>query len=557
MLLYLKVKNLALIDSAEVEFGPGLNILTGETGAGKSVIIGSVSLALGARAQKEMIRRGAESTYIELVFSVDSEEKKKELAEHDIYPDEDGLILVTRKITPQKSISRVNDEAVTRGRLTEITGLLLDIHGQHDHQSLIYPKKHLEILDAYGKSFIGPHKEEVRRLYREYTARKKEADRFLSGGEERIREMDFLRFEVEEIEAAALKPGEEEELAALCRRMRNAERINGGLSEAYEAVNQDILSRAVRAMEKVLEYDEGLSDIYRTLADMDSLAEDVKGAIQNYLEDASFDEEEYLRAQERLDRIRLLEQKYGRTVEEVGEALARKKERLSELENYDTLKEKAEKELRLSRNALEEASEKLSRARRETAGGLLEKIREHLLDLNFLDVQFTMEFGELSGFTDNGRDSAEFLISVNPGEAPRPLKDVASGGELSRIMLAIKTVLAETDDIPTLIFDEIDTGISGRTAQKVAEKLGLIAVRHQVIAITHLPQIAAMADSHFGIIKDVKDGRTETTIHRLSGEETVEELARILGGAELTDAVRENAEEMKRLADRRKEEYRK
>ncbi len=552
MLFHLSVRNLALIDSAEVEFEEGLNILTGETGAGKSVIIGSVNAALGGKTSKDMIRQGCDYAYVELVFSVTDEKKRRELAAREVCPDADGNLIISKKIMPSRSISRINDETVTAARLREITGILIDIHGQHEHQSLLYHAKHLEILDEYGKSRIAKLKEQTAEAYQEYAAVKKKLEYYQSGREQLLRETDFLRFEIEEIENAGLKPGEEEELESAYRRFSNSRRIVESLSEAYQAVNGDAVARALLAVEKAAEYDEGISGIRDQLYDVDALMSDLNREISSYMEEMTFDEAAFRETEERLDLIRGLENKYGDTIEKVLDSLDRKREKLEELEHFDLRREETERRFAQLEDHLETLCGELSEIRRETAQTLTERMREGLSDLNFLNVEFTMEFRRLSHYTAGGFDEAEFLISTNPGEPPRPLGAVASGGELSRIMLAIKAVLAETDDIPTLIFDEIDTGISGRTAQMVSEKLSLIAGSHQVICITHLPQIAAMADSHYEIRKTAKENRTVTQIKRLSEEQMTDELARLLGGAEITEAVRQNAREMRALAAEKK-----
>lgn len=552
MLFHLSVRNLALIDSAEVEFEEGLNILTGETGAGKSVIIGSVNAALGGKMSKDMIRQGCDYAYVELVFSVTDEKKRRELAAREVCPDADGNLIISKKIMPSRSISRINDETVTAARLREITGILIDIHGQHEHQSLLYHAKHLEILDEYGKSRIAKLKEQTAEAYQEYAAVKKKLEYYQSGREQLLRETDFLRFEIEEIENAGLKPGEEEELESAYRRFSNSRRIVESLSEAYQAVSGDAVARALLAVEKAAEYDEGISGIRDQLYDVDALMSDLNREISSYMEEMTFDEAAFRETEERLDLIRGLENKYGDTIEKVLDSLDKKREKLEELEHFDLRREETERRFAQLEDRLETLCGELSEIRRETAQTLTERMREGLSDLNFLNVEFTMEFRRLSHYTAGGFDEAEFLISTNPGEPPRPLGAVASGGELSRIMLAIKAVLAETDDIPTLIFDEIDTGISGRTAQMVSEKLSLIAGSHQVICITHLPQIAAMADSHYEIRKTAKENRTVTQIKRLSEEQMTDELARLLGGAEITEAVRQNAREMRALAAEKK-----
>lgn len=551
MLLELHVRNLALIEQADVEFGDGLNILTGETGAGKSIIIGSVNLALGQKAAKDMIRSGAEHAYVELIFHVE-EEKRQDLKALDIEPGEDGLLIISRKIMPSRSISKINDETVTAGRLKAVTGLLIDIHGQHEHQSLLYPSKHLEILDAYGKSRTGELKKEIADTFHAYQKLRAALEDASGDAESRRREADFLQFEIEEIENAAWKEGEEEILTEQYRFYSNGKKIVAGLSAAYEAVEADGIGRALMQVNEVVSYDDRLTGIRDQLYDVESIISDIHHEITSYMEDLTFDEAELAQMEERLDLIHNMQAKYGSTIEKIQKALEEKKDRLEKLEHFDEYQQKTERELKKTTEHLEQLCKTLSIERQAAAKKLTGQIREGLIDLNFLDVSFSMEFQKLDHYTGNGYDEAEFVISTNPGEPMRALGMVASGGELSRIMLAIKTVLADSDEIPSLIFDEIDTGISGRTAQKVSEKLSIIAKNHQVICITHLPQIAAMADLHFEIAKSADSGRTTTQIHALDQEQMVTELARLLGGAVITDAVRQNAREMKELADRTK-----
>ena len=548
MLLDLHVKNLALIERADIEFGDGLNILTGETGAGKSIIIGSVNIALGGKVPRDSIRTGEDYAYIELVFSVTDPVKTEMLKEMDVIPDSDGMVIISKKIMPSRSVSKINDETVTAAKLRSITSLLIDIHGQHEHQSLLYKSKHLEILDAYAKSQTQSVKQNIAELYHEYMQIKERLESLSMDQESRLREADFLRFEIEEIENAGLKEGEEEELTQEYRRFNNAQKITAGLSAAYEAVNGDGISRALKEVNQIADYDENLSNIRNQLYDVDSIISDVTRDIMGYMDDMNFDEEEFSRIEKRLDMIHNLQAKYGDSVEKILSCMEDKMKKLDELENHDLICRQLEKELSETEDKLEGFSQKLSEIRKNASVALTKKIKESLADLNFIDVEFIMTFKRLDHYTSGGFDEAEFMISTNPGEVPKPLGAVASGGELSRIMLAVKTVLADSDDIPTLIFDEIDTGISGRTAQKVSEKLAYISKTHQVICITHLPQIAAMADTHFEIAKHVADKKTVTTIRPLGEDEMVNELARLLGGAQITDTVYQNAKEMKILA---------
>lgn len=549
MLIGLHVKNLALIEQADVEFGNGLNILTGETGAGKSIIIGSVALALGAKASKDMIRRGEDYAYIELTFSVDDEKKREELKSMDVYPDDDGLIIISKKITPTRSISRINDETVTTARLKAVTGKLLDIHGQHEHQSLLHRQKHLEILDEYSRKETGMLRREVAESYRKYLELKGKLDGFSLDDESRKRELDFIRFEITEIENAALRPGEEEELAAKFRKYAHSQKIMESLQAAYQVLDSDMIGRACHEVENVSSYDERLSGIASGLSDAESILSDLCRSISGYLDEMEFSGEDFQQTEERLDLIRQMTAKYGSTEEAVLRSLAAKKKRLEELENYEELARAAKAAFEEQKHVLALLCGRLSEERKKAAKVLENRISEELRDLNFLHVEFQVDVHRTDHYTASGSDEVEFLISTNPGSIPpRPLGEVASGGELSRIMLAIKTVLADTDDIPTLIFDEIDTGISGRTAQKVSERLSYIGRKHQVLCITHLPQIAAMADTHFEIRKSVENGTTSTKIQKLNEQEQTGELARLLGGAEITEKVLENAEEMKRLA---------
>ena len=555
MLLNLQVKNLALIEKAEVSFSEGLNILTGETGAGKSIIIGSVNMALGGKTSRDMIRQGADYAYVELVFSVDDPVKRKRLEELDLDLPEDGTIIISKKIMPTRSLSKINDETVTTGRLKEITSLLIDIHGQHEHQSLLYKSKHLQILDAYARSQTQPLKEKISVNYHQYQEVLKALEEMNQDQESRLREADFLRYEIEELENADLKEGEEEELTSSYRRLSHAQKIMEYLSSAYQAIDGEQIGRALHDVTQAAEYDETVAGIRDQLFDAESILSDVVRDISGYMDQFSFDEEAFVRMEKRLDLIHNLQAKYGSTVREIMEKLEEKRKRLDDLEHFDLIKAQKEKEREKTEEKLEQLCTELSKVRQSAAKILTEKIRRGLEDLNFIDVAFEMEFRRLEQYTASGFDEAEFMISTNPGMPVRPLGMVASGGELSRIMLAIKAVLADTDDIPTLIFDEIDTGISGRTAQKVSEKLSYIAGSHQVICITHLPQIAAMADIHFEILKSASEGSTATTIERLGREKSIRELARLLGGAQITEAVLKNAHEMKDLADQTKKPW--
>lgn len=558
MLLTIHVKNFALIDEAELSLGPGVQILTGETGAGKSILIDAVTAALGGKAPKDMIRKGADSALVELVFDVTEAEKQTVFREMDI-PVEEGELIVSRRITDGRSICKINGVTVTQAMVRRATGLLIDIHGQHEHQSLLHKAKHLEILDAYIREQAEPLKQRLEQCYSRYSVCKKEKETFILDSETRRREMDFCRFELQEIENARLRPGEEEELAARVRRMSHSRKIVEGMNRIYQVIDGeaedsagDRIGAAAREMAQIAEYDENLSDLQEQLFHIDSLLSDLGRQIRDYIGEMTFDPGELREAEERLDRIRGLYAKYGGSYEGVLTYRREKTDRLQALEQYDIRREQVLKEFAAAEKEMSILCQELSKMRRDEARRLTEAIRKALVDLNFLDVQVAMDFKQVNEYRRNGYDEVEFLISTNPGEECRPLGQVASGGELSRIMLAIKSVLADTDDIPTLIFDEIDTGISGRTAQKVAEKLSGIGKSHQVLCITHLAQIAAMADRHFLIEKQVNSGKTVTRVRELDEDASIEELARLTGGAEMTDTGYRHAKEMKELAKRTK-----
>ena len=557
MLQNLHVKNLALIDEAEVDFERGLNILTGETGAGKSIILGSVNLALGGRYSADILRKGASYGLVELVFTITSEAQERALQTLDVYP-EDGAVILSRKLMEGRSTSRINGETVPAAKLKEIAAVLIDIHGQHEHQSLLYKKNHLQILDEFAKEELGTIKKQYGTCYQLFKEKQKELEKASIDEETCRKEADFLTYEINEIEAAHIKEGEDELLEEQYQKMCRSQKVMEHLQEAYQccfgqdASAGELLSRSAKTLQSLVGFEKRADDLYDQIAEIDSLLSDLGREIAEYMSSWEFSEEEFAETEERLNVLNHIKNRYGKTLEDVNRALEEKKARLDILSDYDLYLERLKKELRDAEETLQQAAERLTTLRKKAAKELTAKISSHLLDLNFLEVKFEMVFQKFSEFTLSGIDDVEFMISMNPGLPVRPLAEIASGGELSRIMLAIKTVMADKDEIETLIFDEIDVGISGRTAQKVSEKMAYIGKKHQVICITHLAQIAAMADAHFLIEKTVEDQTTTTDIQLLNEEQSVEELARILGGAEITAAVLENAREMKELANRTK-----
>lgn len=554
MLASLHVKNMALIKEAEVEFGEGLNIMTGETGAGKSIVIGSVNIALGTGNFRDYVPEDADYALVELVFSSDNPRVRGLMEEQDI-PFEDGEIIITRKYKGGRSVSKINGETVPVSYVRRLAEELIDIHGQHEHQSLLYEKNHLGILDE----FAGDSLREKLRLCREQHQsfqKAKKAWREAAGGEaDRAKELDFLQFEINEIEAAALRPGEDEELETAYRLMANGQKIMEALQETgaltgasgYSGASDEI-GRAVRAMNAVSSYDEELRQLGDILADIESLMSDFNRGLSDYMDQFTFDEQELRRTGERLDLINRLKTKYGNSIEAILQEYDEKIQRLEILTNYEAYLDKLQKSYEQSGKELQKTADEISEIRKSYAKQLSSKIKDALVDLNFLDVRFEIQFKETKEPGENGKDEICFMISTNPGLPLKPLGSVASGGELSRIMLAIKAVMADKDAVGTLIFDEIDTGISGRTAQKVSEKMAAIAGSHQILCITHLAQIAAMADRHYIIEKKPANSKTVTNIGLLSEAESIEELARILGGAQITEKVLDSAREMKELA---------
>ena len=558
MLRSLRVKNLALIRETEVEFGEGLNILTGETGAGKSLLIGSVNLALGGKFEKDMLRRGEENGLVELVFDCEEERLAEKLKSMDLEPSEDGTVILSRKLSSGKSICRINGETVTAKQVKELSELLIDIHGQHEHQSLLNKKKHMEILDAYAGAEFAECAGRVAALYHECTALEKKITEETLDDTSRSREQSLAEFEQKEIADASLQPGEDEELEQAYRKMSNSRKIAESLS--YQLSGNDAedgagnsLSRALRALRSVTMYDPALEQMEEQLAEVESLLSDYNHDVSEYMSDLEFDEEDFRSTEDRLNTINHLKGKYGNTIEEILRYKEEKEAYLEKLADYDAYMQKLNAEWEEKQALLKKACEELSEIRRKNAAVLTQKLKDALIGLNFLTVEFDIAVRPGQAITAKGYDDVEFLISTNPGESLKPLNQVASGGELSRVMLAIKTVLAGKDAIDTLIFDEIDTGISGRTAWKVAEQLSILAGAHQVICITHLPQIAAMADVHFIIEKSSTDDMTITDIHKVAEEESLAELARLLGSDALTEAALSNAKEMKEQANGFKE----
>ncbi len=537
-----------------------MNVLTGETGAGKSIIIGSINMAIGGKVPKDIIRKGAGFALIELLFSVDTEEQRNYLEEHGIIVDNDE-VLVSRKFTKGRGINRINGESVPVSVLKQAAAVLIDVHGQNEQQSLLYKAKHMEILDRYAREDMSGMDTMYTEVYNNYKKLIEQRDLENIPEEERLREISFMQYELEEIENAALVHGEEESLEDTYKQLSNAASIVNGLGEIYSLTGSDAndtvsekLAYSLRIIGKLCEYDDNINQFAEQLSEIDSLVSDFNRDIVSYLDDIETSGELLEETEKRLDLVRKIKARFGATTELVNEYADKLRSKLERYSEYEEYKAGLDKKIKEEEAKLKKLAISMSEVRKKCAKVLEKEIAEALADLNFLQVQFSIEVRNLDEYTAHGTDEIEFMLSANPGEDLKPIGMAASGGELSRIMLAVKAVLAGHDEISTLIFDEIDVGISGRTAQMVAEKMALIARQHQVICISHLAQIAAMADAHYLIEKTNSDLHTSTQIRLLGSGEEAEELARILGGAQITEAVMNSAEEMKRLAANLKKE---
>ncbi|MCR5344512.1 MAG: DNA repair protein RecN [Lachnospiraceae bacterium] len=556
MLKNLHVKNLALIEEAEVTFNEGLNILSGETGAGKSIIIDSINLALGEKVPYEMVRDEDKAALVELIFSVENDYQRKALEELMIEPEDDCVIL-SRKILNKRAVARINSETVTAKELKQVASVFIDIYGQQEHQTLLDKRKHLVLLDSFLGDDIASEKAKMKELYDKYHILEKELKESEIDEASRNREMDLLRYEISEIEAADIKDNEDNEVEERYRIMSGAAKVAKAVSVSRDAFFGEGMSvsecvgRAIREFTPVSDFDDEAAEIYKQMNDAEDILNGLSHSLNSYLDSLEFSDEEFYEVESRLNVINNLKGKYGNTVDDIKKALEDRQVKLQKYEDFDVYREELLRKYELAKKEMLAQCEVVSGIRKKGASALTFKVTQSLIDLNFLDVKFDMRFEEVSP-SENGFDSPEFMISVNPGEPLKQLTQVASGGELSRIMLALKSVLAENDKVGTLIFDEIDTGISGRTAQMVSSKMNEISDSTQIIAITHLPQIASMADSHYLIEKSVDNNVTLSSIRLLDHEGSIEELARMLGGVMVTDAVLENAREMKRLAENEK-----
>ncbi|QAT42731.1 DNA repair protein RecN [Aminipila luticellarii] len=551
MISHLHVKDFAIIDEMDVDFHTGLNIITGETGAGKSIIIEAVSLALGSRADTAFVRSGKDKAVIELIVEDCSPQAAELLAENDIAAEDDQVIIRREISAAGKSICRVNNQIVSVSFLNALCKKLADIHGQYDHQSLLDPELHITFLDLYNSAEILPVKALTEKFYLEYKKLTLELNRLVSNAADNQRKQDFMTFELNEIDSARLSPGEDTALEEDILSLQNSEKIYGNLSNAYDAIYGDspsvlqALSRVQNQLQEIASYSRPVNDLLSDFDDAYYKLEDISQEIRNIREHITFSPEQLDSAISRMNQIDKLKLKYGGSIEKIVSYRAQLEKDLAQIENIDEAKERLSHDLSVCEEQLKLASERLSALRKTSAAELQTKIKEQLHELSFNNSEFEIGMTENpAGYTANGTDLAEFLISTNRGEPLKPLSKIASGGEMSRIMLAFKKVIGDYDDIPTMIFDEIDTGISGIAASVVGKKLKEIARNHQIICITHLPQITACGSHNYKIVKHSDERATYTTVVPLSREEKIQEVARLLGGLNITESTLKSAEEL-------------
>lgn len=553
MLLNLHVKNLALIKDIDVSFEKGLNILTGETGAGKSLLLGSINIALGAKFNKDILRNEEESALVELVFENDDSIKEM-LGLYDIDASDD-IIIVSRMMNSNKSISKINGYTVTVKDLKNIMLNLLDISGQHEHQKLLNKETHLDIVDEYSKDKTKPILAELKDLYSDYKYLIKQRDEFNIDEGSKNREIDLLQFEIDEIDNTIFAKGEDDSLEDEFKKLNSGSDIYEDLNKAYAILQGDNggisagLEDALSYVNAAYKFDEGLESLKDSIYELDSLCKDFTRDLYQKIDEVSVDEERLSVVSNRLDEINHLKMKYGNTYESIMNYRNERKEKLNFYLDYDNKLKAHEEKIENCKNSIIKLCDKLSEIRKKTALKLKKEITEVLLELNFLDVKFDIAVNKKDDFNSKGNNDVIFMISTNPGSDIMPINQVASGGELSRIMLAIKTVLASIDEVDTLIFDEIDSGISGITASMVAKKLCDVSRFRQVICITHLAQIAAMADSHYRIDKSVIKDSTYTTLTKLDYDESISELMRIGGNETLTETDKAHAVSLKSTCD--------
>jgi len=565
MLSELSIRNLAVIEQVSVQYHGGFHVLTGETGAGKSILIDALSLVIGGRGSSDMVRHGCDKAEIEALFDLRPDHAVwGVLSGFGIEADPEEMLVVRRELSAQgKSVSRINGQIVNLSMLREVGERLVNIHGQHEHQSLLRTDQHLEWLDLYAGDTLAGKKRSYQEAYRQYTQVRAQLKELEETSRQNMQMLDLYKFQVEEIRAAKLKPGEDESLLEERRKLAHAERIMSQASEAYGLLygskGLDALSKAIARLEDIRSYDPTvLEPLLEQLQSAYYQAEDVSFQLRDYRDGIESNPERLAEIEDRLDLIGALKRKYGETIPDIVAYYKKIAAEADKLENRDEHLHRLREEERRLRDRAMALALGLSELRRHAADKLSSQIENELKMLQMERTTFKVQIDAIHGASDSGKltpqgvDEAIFLLSPNPGEPLKPLNKIASGGEMSRIMLAMKTIFAAIDGVPVLVFDEVDTGVSGRAAQAIAEKLSSLSRSCQVFSITHLPQVACMADHHYEIKKQILDERTATSVAELGGLQRIEELARMLGGVEVTDKTRHHAQEMLDLAVRQK-----
>jgi len=558
MLEYLHIKNVALIDEQSINFSNGLNILTGETGAGKSMIIESVNFVLGEKVSKDFIRNGQKSALVEILFFLKDTKIIEAIENMDIELDAEKCLIISRELNKNgRTICKINGKVATINMVKEISSILIDIHGQHQHQSLLNPAKHINLLDQFCNEEFFELKKELSKQFYEYKNIQTTINQLIGDENQRQQKIDIFQYQIKEIETAELKVNEEDDLLKERKILSGTEKLSKGLEEINILLNGnesnndgaiDKISKVSSLLKDLSSIDTSLLEISKLIDNTELQLEEIVLELRHYNKNIDHNPDSLYEIETRLDLIYNLKKKYGSNIKEILEYCDKIKIQLDFILNSEEQLLKLNKQLNVKEKNINELCEKISNIRKSKANEIQKQIEDTLIDLEMRNAKFKIQIDKKNTFTDNGYDKVEFLISANKGEDLKPLSKIASGGEMSRIMLAIKTVLADIDNIETLIFDEIDTGVSGRTAQKVAEKMKYISNTHQIICITHLPQIAAMADSHYLIEKKEQNNRTVTQVYDLTQEQSVLELARLIGGATITNATILAAKEMKQLA---------
>lgn len=564
MLLELHIRNFALIDSVDMAFSKGLNVLTGETGAGKSILIDSVNFILGDKQNKDIIRTGQEAAYVEGIFDCQDSEIEDLLSGNGIENEE--VLIISREINQSgRSISRINGRTVTVGFLKQVGRILIDIHGQHEHQSLLNEIGHIEILDSFCGEKLKGLKEEYLKLYQKNKDIERQLEKLVVDEQYKLRRIDLLTFQIQEISDAQIKVGEDMELGKRKIVLANSEKIFSALSGVYEKLYEsregesayDEIGKSIVNLEGISGFDEKLGDMKNNLEDIYYRFGDVIENMRDYIEHTEFDPDELDEIENRLDTINRLKRKYGNSMEDILSFYEKSCSELEGIQKSDEMINELNKQKNDNLKLLKKVAEDMTLIRKKTSEMLKKQIENELSYLGMERAVFKVEISEKKDLGENGKDEVYFLMTANPGEPLRQLSKVASGGEMSRIMLAIKSAIADIDRIPTLIFDEIDIGISGRTAQAVAEKMCQISSKHQILSVTHLPQIASMADIHFKIHKTTENEKTTTMVNKLNNDKQIDEMARMLSGAIITDLTRNHAREVLDMARIKKKEIKK